>query len=122
MTLTNAVFTPLTALIPAGAVILCIQANAKTLIVGDASGDDLLAKFALGIVGNVAKYGASASLVKNQKIDKIPAHAVLAGTEQISVYGVKADGTTAATEKFVAGGIVRVRVEYQVPNSLDDAA
>jgi hypothetical protein len=122
LTLTNAVKKDMTASVPIGAVILSVHANAETLIVGDASGDNLADRWAIGITGNVAKYGAAASLVKNQKVSKIPAHAVLAAAEQLGVYAVKADGSTAATEKFTAGGIVLVRVCYVTPVLLRDAA
>lgn len=120
--ITNAVTTNTTCAIPAGAVILSAQVNLVKTVVGDTSGDNLLARVGLGITGTVVKYGVSADLVKNTKIDTLPAWAVNAG-ETLAVYAVKADGSTAATEKFVASGAaVRVRVVYLVPNSLDDAA
>lgn len=122
VTATNAVSIALTAgAIPAGAVVLCAQANNQTIIVGDGSGDDLLAKIGIGISSSKNKYGASADLLKNTKIDTIPDWAVNSG-ETILVYALKADGATACTEKFVAGGKVRVRIVYAAPNSLDDAA
>jgi hypothetical protein len=120
VTLTNAVKTDLATQVPAGAVITSVCVNAQTLIVGDASGDDLLAKVGIGITGTVAKYGNLAALTKNTKSTVTPTHAVLASAETIGVYAVKTD-TTAATEKFVAGGKVRVRITYMKANALPDA-
>lgn len=121
LTLTNAVKKDLSAAVPAGAVITSIAVNLQTAVTGDASGDDLFAKIGVGITGNVAKYGAVATLTKNSKLTKIPAHAVLGSAETIGVYAVKTDGSTAATEKFTAGGKVRVRITYETPYALPDA-
>lgn len=121
VTLTNAVQTDLTNVIPAGAVILSVQGNLETLVAGDESGDDLGAKVGIGVTADPDKYGISSALTKNLKIDKIPDWAVLGSNEQITVKLAKTDGS-AATEKFVAGGLVRVRVVYLMTNSLDDAA
>jgi hypothetical protein len=119
VTLTNAVKTALAATIPAGAVIICAQANIKVAVTGDASGDNGLVKIGIGIDADPDKYGLSAVLTKNAKIDKIPAHAVLSGAETVGVYAVDTAGA-AVTEKFVAGGEVRVRFTYHLPNSLDN--
>lgn len=121
VTLTNAVSTDLTEDVPSGAVILSAQANLDSLIAGDASGDDLLAKVGLGVAADPDKYGKTGDLLKNTKIDTIPDWAVLSGAEDIQVFAVKSDGS-ACTEKFVADGLVRVRIVYAVCNSLDDAA
>lgn len=121
LTLTNAVKKDLSSVVPIGAVITSIAVNLQTAVTGDASGDDLFAKIGVGITGNVAKYGAVATLTKNSKLTKTPAHAVLAAAETIGVYAVKTDGSTAATEKFTAGGKVRVRITYLMANALPDA-
>ena len=121
VTLTNAVEDDLTETVPSGAVILCVQANLETLIVGDASGDDLFTKVGIGITADPDKYGKSATLLKNVKIDTIPDWAVLSSAETVTVKAAK-DAGAAATEKFVAGGKVRVRLVYAMTNSLDDAA
>jgi hypothetical protein len=121
VTLTNAVETNLTNTIPAGAVILSVQANLETLVDGDASGDDLLAKVGIGVTADPDKYGITSALTKNLKADKIPDWAVLGSNETVTVKAAKTDGS-AATEKFVAGGKVRVRIVYLRTNSLDDAA
>lgn len=121
--LTNAAKTDTTLAVPAGAVLLCVQANLAAAITGDASGDDLLAKIGIGVSGgDEDKYGETSGLTKNLKVDTIPDWAVNAG-ETISIFGLKADGNTACTEKFTGGSgqTVRVRVVYAVPNSLDDA-
>lgn len=120
VTLTNAVKTDLTDQVPAGAIILCVQGNLKTAVTGDASGDDGLVKVAIGTAADPDIYGISGTLAKNQKLNKIPAaYAVLAATT-VSVYAVDTNGA-AVTEKFTAGGQVRVRITYQLLNSLDDA-
>lgn len=120
--LTNDVATDLTENVPTGAVILSVQVNLTATVVGDGSGDDLLAKVGIGIAGNKVKYGVSADLIKNTKIDTMPDWAVLSGAEDIQLYGIKADGSTACTEKFVAASLVRVRIVYLALNSLDNAA
>ena len=121
ITLTNAVKTATTLTLPAGAVVLSAQLNLQTLVAGDASGDDALAKIGLGITGTAVKYGVTSALTQNAKIDKIPDWAVLSGTELLEIFGIKADGSTECTEKFTAGATVRVRVVYLACNSLDNA-
>lgn len=120
VTLTNAAATNLTNTVPSGAVILSVQANLETTVVGDASGDNGMIKVGIGTSGDPDKYGLSADLVKNTKVNTIPDWAVLSGAEQIAVNSVDTGGT-AATEKFVGGEIVRVRVVYLTLNSLDNA-
>jgi hypothetical protein len=121
VTLTNAVAKDLTDDIPSGAVILSVQANLETAITGDGTGDDLLAKVGIGVVADPDKYGKTSALTKNLKVDTIPNWAVLSGAEDIQVYACQTDGS-ACTEKFVAAGVVRVRIVYLTCNSLDDAA
>jgi len=120
VTLTNTVKTDLSATIPAGAVIRAVQVNLATLVVGDASGDNGLIKVGLGIVGDPDAYGLTSALTKNLKITRIPAHEVLATATQIAVYAVDTDGA-AVTEKFVAGGLVTVRITYDTPIALPNA-
>lgn len=121
VTTTNAVENALTNTVPAGAVILSVQANLNTAITGDASGDDLLAKVGVGTNADPDKYGKTSALTKNLKIDTVPDWAVLASAETIVVKAAKTDGT-ACTEKFTAGGKVRVRVVYLALTSMPDAA
>lgn len=121
LTLTNAVSKSMTAEIPSGAIIKSVAVNLQTAVTGDASGDDLLAKIGLGISGTIAKYGVVATLTKNSKLTKIPTVAVLGSAETLVLYALKTDGATACTEKFVAGGIVKVRVVYEKPAALPDA-
>ena len=120
VTTTNAVENNLTNTVPAGAVILSVQGNLQTLIEGDGSGDDLGVKVGIGITADPDKYGITSALTKNLKIDTIPDWAVLSAEETVCVKLAKTAGA-AATEKFVAGGKVRVRIIYAVLNSLDDA-
>ncbi len=121
VSLTNAAATDLTQDVPAGAVILSVQANLNTAITGDASGDDGLTKVGIGIAADPDKYGKTSALTKNAKVDTLPDWAVLSGAEDIKVYAVDNAGD-AVTEKFVAAGLVRVRIVYLAANSLDDAA
>jgi hypothetical protein len=121
LTLTLAVSRAMTAQIPVGAVIRSIHVNNETLVAGDGTGDNALERIGVGIAGNVAKYGATANLLKNTKLSRNVPHAVLAAAETITLFGVATNGTTAATERFVAGGRVRIRVCYVVPLDLPNA-
>jgi len=121
VTLTNAVECDLTETVPDGAVILSVQANNDTLVEGDATGDDGLTKVGIGVTGDPDKYGLSADLVQNTKTNTLPAYAVLSGAETVTVKAADNAGA-AVSEKFVAGGKVRVRIVYLACNSLDDTA
>jgi hypothetical protein len=121
VTLTNDVATDLTEDIPIGAVILSAQANLDTAVVGDASGDNLLAKVGVGVAADPDKYGKTSVLTQNAKVDTLPDWAVLSGAEDIQLFACKTDGS-ACTEKFVGGESVRVRIVYIACNSLDNAA
>ena len=126
VTLTNAVKTDLTTQLPAGSIVLCAQGNVDAAVAGDASGDNGLKGVAIGTAADVDLYGKSATnadpVIKNTKFNMIPAaYAVIANATTVSVYAVDNAGA-AVTEKFTAGGKVRCRIAYAVPNSLDDAA
>ena len=119
VTLTNAVADNLSAVIPAGAVILYVGANLDTLVEGDGTGDDGLLKVGIGPSGDPDKYGKTTVLTKNAKVTTIPDWAVLASAETIRVNAVDTNGAI-VTEKFVAGGEVHVRVTYLKPRALSD--
>lgn len=121
VTLTNAVEVDLTNTVPSGAVILSVQGNLETAVTGDGTGDTGLTKVGIGTTADPDKYGLSGALTKDQKLDTIPAHAVLGSAEQIAVRAANNSGA-AVTEKFTAGGKVRVRVVYATHDSLADAA
>lgn len=121
LTLTNAVSRAMSRQVPVGAVIRSIHVNNETLVVGDGTGDNALERIGVGITGNAAKYGATQNLLKNTKLSRNVPHAVLAAAETITLFGVATNGTTAATERFVAGGRVRIRVCYVVPLDLPNA-
>ncbi len=111
-------FVALTTPIPAGAVILSAQLNVEALVVAGGT----TVKVALGLnAGDVDKYGKTATLVKNQKANVIPDHAVLAAPEQIDVCGVVTDGSALGDSNFTAGS-VRVRIVYLELASLTNAA
>lgn len=108
----------LTADVPAGAYILSVQANIETLVV--AGGTSV--KVAIGVAGgDVDKYGKTGTLAKNQKIDTIPTHAILASAEDVQIGIVVTDGSTLG-DTDASAGAVRIRIVYALPNSLDDAA
>jgi len=119
VTTTNGVEDNLTETVPAGAVILYGQINLDTAVVGDASGDDLLAKVGLGTTADPDKYGKTAALTLDSKGDLIVDWAVLGSEETVAVRACKTDGT-ACTEKFTGSESVRVRLAYLVLNSLDN--
>lgn len=122
VTLTNAASTNLTNTVPSGAVIIGAQANLQTAVTGDGSGDNGLVKVGIGKASDPDHYGKTSGLTKNLKCGALIAdYAVLSSAEQIAVYAVDTDGA-AVTEKFTAGGTVRVRVYYWAFNDLDDAA
>ena len=103
--------------IPSGAVVLSAQANVQTAITGGGTS----VKVGIGTSGTKNKYGLLTSLAKNtSKSDVIPDWAVLSGAEDVRVYSVASDGTTAGDTNLSVGS-VRVRIAYLAPNSLDDA-
>lgn len=117
----SAVETALTNQIPANSVVLSVQTNIQQTVVGSADNDDAAAKIAIGISGTITKYGVTADLIKNTKVDKVPSSwAVLGSAETVNVKLVKSD-SSACTET-AASGKVRVRIVYLALNSLDDAA
>lgn len=109
----TAVFT-----VPAGAVILAVQANVETALTGGGT----TVTFALGTTGDPDKYGypGSDTLAQNAKIDTIPDWAVLSSAEAIVLTGA-ATGGTADGDTALTVGSVRVRIVYEALNSLDDA-
>jgi len=122
VTLTAAVKTDLTTQLPATSVVLAVQGNLQTTVVGDGTGDNGLTKIGIGTAADPDIYGLSADLVKNTKITGVPAaYAVIAAATTWSVYAVDNAGA-AVTEKFVAGSTVRVRIVYMDLDPLVDAA
>lgn len=119
ITLTNAAFVNLTSTIPAGSVILYSALRADTLVVGDGSGDNGLTKLGLGASGDPDLYGLTGALTANSKNAVIPDWAVQGSALQLRVNAVNNSGV-AVTEKFVAGGLVTVKVVYITPRALAD--
>ena len=109
----------LTSDIPAGAVILSVQANLQDVISAVTA-----VKVGIGVVSDPDKYGKTANLLQNSKVNTIPDWAVLSGTEDIQIYAVDTDGAAAGTIGGGATGTdeVRVRIVYATLNSLDNAA
>jgi len=112
----DSLHTDLTENVPAGAVILSVQANIETAVTGGST----TTKIGIGEEADPDKYGLSADLAKNTKIDTIPDWAVVADAEDIKVNACADAGTDGDTKLTV--GTVRVRIIYAVPVSLDDAA
>lgn len=92
-------------------VILSVQANLEEAITAVTA-----VKVGVGIAADPDKYGLSADLLKNTKIDTIPDWAVVS-SEDIQVYACDTGGSAAGT----ISGDVRVRIVYLALNSLDDA-
>ncbi len=114
---TGAINNDLTEDVPTGAVILSVQSNVELGLTGGGT----TANYAIGTSGNPDLYSPTVgALAKNSKTDFIPGHAVLGSAENIQVNGVTAGG--AAGDTALTVGTVRVRIVYQVTNSLEDAA
>jgi len=108
---------PLTSTIPAGAVILAVQATLRDIMTADTA-----VKVGIGVTADPDKYGKTGGLSANEKVDTIPTHAVLGATETIAIFAVDTAGDAAGT---IGGGVagterVRVRIVYAVLNSLDN--
>lgn len=108
---------PLTSTVPSGAVILAVQATLRDTITADTA-----VKVGIGVTADPDKYGKTGTLTANQKVDTIPAHAVLGATETIAIFAVDTDGAAAGTIGGGGAGTerVRVRIVYAVLNSLDN--
>jgi hypothetical protein len=100
--------------IPAGAVILSVQANLDTIVAATTA-----VKVGIGVTDNEDKYGKTSALTKNLKIDTVPDWAVLASAEDVQVFACDTAGDDAGT---LDTGTIRVRIVYVACNSLDDAA
>ena len=113
----DAKYKAMTTPIPAGAVILSVQANIEATVTGGST----TVKIGLGPNGgDVDAYGLSGDLVKNTKINTIPAWAVLATETAIDVNGVVTNGSALGDTNITAGS-VRVRVVYLQLVSLANA-
>lgn len=120
VTLTNAVKADLSTQLPAGAVVLAAASRIDTAVTGDGTGDDGLTKIGIGTAANPDLYGLSSALTAGIKTSLLPDWAVIGSATTVSVYAVD-DAGDAVTEKFVAGGVVTVRIVYIAPKSLPDA-
>jgi hypothetical protein len=117
VSLTNAVETDLTSTLPAGAIVEYTQMILNTTVVGDESGDDGLVKVGLGTTADPDKYGKTADLVKDSLVKNTYTPVMLAAEETVTVKAADTNGA-AVTEKFVAGGLVRVQIRYKVLNDM----
>ncbi len=75
-------------------------------------------KVGIGPVGDPDKYGKTADLAANSKIDSIPAHAVLTSAEDVQVHMVATAGSIGDTA--ASAGAIRLRLVFATLNSLDD--
>jgi hypothetical protein len=105
----------ITSVIPAGAVIVSVQANVQAAVTGGGT----TAKIGLGIATDPDKYGLSSALTKNVKIGGPADWAVLAASEQLGIYACAANGAAGNTALTV--GSVRVRIVYAYCESLVNA-
>lgn len=111
-----ALYKAMTATIPAGSVILAVQANIESALTGGGT----TVKVGVGLnASDPDKYGLSSALTKNAKISTIPAHAVLAGATQLDVCACATAGGSGDTALTV--GSVRVRVVFASVFNLADA-
>ena len=117
LTALRAKFKALTNTIPAGSVILAVQANIEAAVTAGGT----TVKIAVGLNGgDLDKYGQTSDWTHNQKIDTIPNWTVLSGAEQLDVCGVITGGS-APGDTDISAGSVRVPVAYLTRNSLDNA-
>lgn len=105
--------------VPAGAVILSVQANCESALTGGGT----TVTWAIGTTGDPDKYGypGSDTLAQNSKVNTIPDWAVLGSSEAIVLSGA-ATGGTADGDTALTVGSVRVVVTYLALNALADAA
>lgn len=108
--------------LPTNSVLLSVQANLETTIVGNNDNGDDLAKIGIGYSGDIDAYGKTTGTTKNQKTNFMNttwsnAH----DGRTIVIYGLTS-GDVAATETFATGNRVRVRGVYAYcPASIPDA-
>lgn len=114
----DAVFVALETKVPAGAVILGVQANLDVAVV--AAGNS--ARVGIGPSDGIVDFGVTTNKNVNQKITTIPKEdeAHVASEMTLRVNAVQADGSTAGTGAISAGS-VRVRVTYATLAALPDA-
>lgn len=111
-----ALFLPTSLVLPAGSVILSVQANVEAALTGGST----TVKVGLGLnASDPDKYGLSSALTKNAKISTMPAYAVLAGATTIDVCACAANG--AAGDTALTVGSVRVRIVYAYLENLANA-
>lgn len=106
----------LTSDVPSGAVIESVQVNLETAITG-ATGATAVG---IGIASTEDKYGETAALTKNSKVNTLPDYVVLSGAEDIQLFATDGAGTPTGTVGG-AGETIRVRIVFRTTNALDDA-
>lgn len=109
--LSNAVY-----ILPAGSVIVSVQANVQSAITGGGT----TVKAGLGVDADPDQYGLSAALTQNAKITTIPDWAVLAAPTPVKLFACATNG--AAGDTALTVGSVRVRMVYLSAVNLIDAA
>lgn len=100
--------------IPNNAIIRTAQVNHDTIITATTA-----VKVGIGTAGDPDKYGLSADLLKNTKIDSAPAAALLASGEDVLLFACDNAGSAAGT---INSGTFHVRIVVDVLVSLADAA
>lgn len=106
----------LTSTVPAGAVILSVQANLQTAVTVETA-----VKVGIGVTADPDKYGKTSGVTKNLKVDTVPDWAVLSSAETVAIFATDTVGAAAGTIGGT-GEAIRVRIVFLACNSLDDAA
>jgi hypothetical protein len=102
-------------LFPAGAVLLCAQANIQAA----ATGGSTTTKVGLGTEADPDLYGKTSALTKNLKITTTPDWAVIASPVRLRVSACATDGSAGDTALTV--GSVRIRIVFLAPVDLINA-
>lgn len=108
-------------LLPAGSVILSVQANCETALTGGST----TVTWSIGTTGDPDKYGTAGNgggdtLLANGKLDFLPDRVRVASAEQIVLSGAATGGASDGDTALTVGS-VRVRIVYERFNSLADA-
>jgi len=124
VSLTSGTSVSLTNALPSPCIIMSVQCEILTLVVGAGDGGDDLAKIGLSTDTDPDEYGITDDLLADSTIDTFPSsydgtdcNAYYATGPTFSVSGCQSDGS-AATETFSSGS-VSVYIVYRALNSMD---
>jgi len=103
--------------IPADSVILSVQGNVETTFTSSGDGD----RVAVGVSGDLDKYGETGTYAQNQKLNNFPTWAHLTSAEDV-VISVVNDANGTVSSGNATAGVFRVKIVFYECNSLSDAA